>query len=98
MTQPDLFSSMGLPPVPHFDGATIDHERDTERLTKQLDSVRAWMISGHWRTLASLAELTGAPESSVSARLRDLRKPKFGCYKVERRYVKRGLFEYRVIK
>jgi hypothetical protein len=94
--QADLFSSMGLPPVPLFDGATIDHERDTERLTKQLDSVRDLMLCGKWRTLGYIAAWVGAPESSVSARLRDLRKAKFGGYTVERRYVRRGLFEYLV--
>jgi len=40
---------------------------------------------------------TSHPEASVSARLRDLRKEKFGGHVVERRAVKRGLFEYRVI-
>jgi hypothetical protein len=38
-----------------------------------------------------------APESSVSARLRDLRKPRFGGYQVERKYVFKGCFAYQLI-
>jgi len=39
-----------------------------------------------------------APEASVSARLRDLRKAKFGGYRVERQRVRegRGLYHYRL--
>lgn len=82
---------------PAFDGATFDAERDGSRLRAQLNRVLTAMRDGQWRTLAQLAESAEAPEASVSARLRDLRKPKFGGYTVERRYVSAGLFEYRVV-
>jgi hypothetical protein len=59
------------------------------------------MIDGQWRTLAEISAVIRCPEASVSARLRDLRKNKFGGYLVERRRrgaERRGLFEYRVCR
>jgi len=87
-------------PLPSlFDGITINDERDEGRLNKQLDAVRTAMLrSPEWWTLAALAGTTRYPEASVSARLRDLRKPKFGGYTVERKYVERGLWAYRVTR
>jgi hypothetical protein len=81
---------------PGFDGRTIEPEKDHERLKGQLKKVKDLMIDGQWRTLAEIAEVVGAPEGSVSARLRDLRKEKFGGYNVERRRVTGGLWEYSV--
>jgi hypothetical protein len=80
-----------------FGGETFDEGRDGERFTLQLGRVRALMLDGKWRTLAEIAEATGYPEASISARLRDLRKPRFGGFQVERRYLRRGLHEYRVV-
>ena len=80
-----------------FDGRTFEPERDTERLAAQLTRVRVVMADGCWRTLEEIAAQTGDPPASVSARLRDLRKAKFGGYRVEREYVERGLFRYRVV-
>lgn len=85
----DLFS--------RFDGATFERERDGSRLNAQFQAVFRAMADGQWRTLARIHNMTGAPEASISARLRDARKPAFGSHKVERRYVERGLFEYRLI-
>jgi len=79
-----------------FGGETYDHHRDEKRLTKQLEKVEALMRDGKWRTLKQIAHETDSPESSVSARLRDLRKSKFGGYSVEREFVERGLWRYRV--
>lgn len=92
--QLDVFApSVEAPP---FGGKTYRRERDEGRLAAQLQKVRAVMADGAWRTLAELAALVGAPEASVSARLRDLRKPAFGGCTVERAYVTRGLYRYRV--
>lgn len=83
---------------PDFDGETYDRERDHGRLNAQLSRVLTVMKDGRWHTLADLSATTGGdPEASVSARIRDLRKEKFGGYEVERRYVDRGLFEYRLV-
>lgn len=65
------------------DGATYQRPLDKLRLAGQLGRVLAVMEDGTWRTLAELAEATGDPEASVSARLRDLRKPKFGGRQVQ---------------
>ena len=79
-----------------FDGKTYDPERDRERLKTQLFNVWALMKDGRWRTLEQISARVGCPEASVSARLRDFRKRKFGGHIVEREYVKRGLFKYRL--
>jgi hypothetical protein len=84
-------------PPPAFDGATLEPERDGARLGQQLVAVSDLMRDGAWRTLAQISDATNCPEASVSARLRDLRKPKFGGFRVEREYVERGLFRYRVL-
>lgn len=87
--------------TPDFDGATYNRNRDHARLGNQMKAVRDLMLDGRWRTLDEIAWAGGTgsafPESSVSARLRDLRKPKFGGYTVERRYAGVGLWEYRLI-
>ena len=88
-----------LLPATTFDGKTYDPAHDHDRLKKQLGRVWHWTINGGWSTLAELAQLTGAPEASVSARLRDLRKPKFGGYIIDRRrrgLASNGLWEYRM--
>ena len=94
MSQPDLF-----PTLPRFDGETFAPERDDDRLRGQLAAVRALMSDGHWRSLATIAKECGYPEGSlpgISARLRDLRKNRFGGHTVERRYLQDGLWQYRV--
>jgi len=80
-----------------FDGKTYDPARDRERLKTQLFNVWSLMKDGRWRTLEQISVKVGCPEASVSARLRDFRKRKFGEHTVERAYVKRGLFKYRLI-
>jgi hypothetical protein len=81
----------------HFDGATFDPGRDGTRLTKQFSRVWEAMKDGRWRTLAQLHTATDDPEASISARMRDFRKPRFGSHDVQRRYVADGLFEYRLV-
>lgn len=84
-------------PSPDFDGVTYERERDQDRLRAQLGRVRAAMLDHAWHTLPGLSNTTGDPEASISARLRDLRKEKFGGYTVERRYLDGGLWEYRLL-
>lgn len=81
----------------NFDGATYDHARDSERLGDQMLAVYALMKDGEYRTLGQIAASTYSPESSVSARLRDLRKPRFGGHTVNRRYVGNGLYQYQLL-
>jgi len=82
-----------------FDGQTYEPEHDEDRLGKQLERVRQLVLDGEWRTLDEIGAHSGAPPASVSARLRDLRKERFGQYNVERRRrgaPKDGLWEYRI--
>lgn len=80
-----------------FDGETYVHERDGGRLARQMGRVLMLMRDGEWHTLPEIAAKTDDPPASVSARLRDLRKTRFGGHVVERIYVERGLFAYRLV-
>lgn len=79
-----------------FDGSTYDPAKDRDRLTGQLAKVYGLMKDGHWRTLAEITTAVGGSEAGVSARLRDLRKERFGKHTVERKRVDGGLWAYRL--
>jgi DNA-binding CsgD family transcriptional regulator len=79
-----------------FDGVTYEPAQDAARLTGQLDRVCNLMRDGQWRTLSEIAVRVGGSEAGVSARLRDLRKAKFGSYEVSRRRIGGGLWAYKV--
>jgi hypothetical protein len=79
------------------DGVTFSLPRDGARLAAQHHRVLARLRDGEWWTLGRLAAATGDPEASISARLRDLRKAKFGSHVIEREYVERGLWRYRLV-
>lgn len=89
--QPTIFDIQPL-----FDGDTFDPEKDQARLTGLLDRVFWLMLDGRWRTLSDIHAKVGGSEASISARLRDLRKQKFGAFLVERRRLSGGLWEYRL--
>lgn len=93
MIQPDLLSWVPPAILGQRDGETFDAARDGKRLNAQASDVFRLMQDGKWRTLSEIADATGHPEASVSARLRDLRKV---GYTVDREYVSRGLWRYRV--
>ena len=93
-----LFDVEPAPPSrsDHFDGPDVNRE-DVRRLTGQLSGVWFVMSDGRWRTVDKIVAGTGFPANSVQAQLRNLRKPKFGAYLVERRRIMQsGLYEYRV--
>jgi hypothetical protein len=77
-----------------FDGATYNQARDGVRLSSQQQRVLTLMMDGTARTLSEIAKITGDPEASISSRLRDLRKPRFGNYTIERKHVTAGVFTY----
>ena len=58
-----------------------------------------WTVvaDGEWHTLAEIAELSGVAQTSVSARLRELRDPRFGCT-VEREHLGHHQYRYRVTR
>lgn len=95
-----------------FDGADVQVS-DDPRLQTQLDVIRdllllgiypkSWKYSrelhnGGWWSLYSISVVTRFGGASISAQLRNLRKPRFGGYTVERRRVSAGYYEYRVLR
>ena len=98
----DLFSYVppALPSPPRekaFSGATYDHRFDYERLHGQLKAVFDLMRDGRWRTLSDIGTAVEGSEASLSARLRDLRKAKYGAHQIQRESVGGGLFRYRMV-
>lgn len=93
----------GIPQVPKtFDGVTIDPKSDQIRLTGQLKAVfELWegRLYRHWWSLEEIKVCIGGSEAGISARLRDLRKDKFGGHTVNKRRrgdPKNGLWEYQL--
>ncbi|AMV29318.1 hypothetical protein VT84_33290 [Gemmata sp. SH-PL17] len=91
---------------PDHDGETFDRKLDLSRLNEQTRRVFEAMRNGGWLTLLEIqlrifaATQKRDPEASVSARLRDLRKERFGGFTVERQRrgdPKAGLWEYRLV-
>lgn len=80
----------------HRDGATYDAARDYAALNAQMGRVFHEMKDGAWHTLRELAILTDDSEASISARLRDLRKEKFGAWTVERKCEPGRVWWYRL--
>ncbi len=78
-------------------GETYNPHRDKARLNRQASKVFNLMRDSNWRTLAQIAMALCEPEASISARLRDLRKTRFGGHIVERESVVGGLYRYRLI-
>ena len=86
----------GLGPL--FDGSSFEPPADEVRLSGQLARVAKAMRDGRWHTLDELVRQCGGTTASVSARLRDLRKARFGTHTIARQRVagKPGLFQYRM--
>lgn len=78
------------------DGATFDRARDGKRLNGAMLRVYLVMADRQWHTLADLAQRFRMSEASASARLRDLRKARFGGFTVERRNMGGGIWTYRL--
>ncbi len=87
------------PDCPHFDGE-YDIKKDHLRLSAQFLAVEKFMLDYRWHTLQEISGALGFPEASVSARIRDLRKMRFGAYKVDtaRSDPDSGLYLYRIIR
>lgn len=98
---PNLFD--GGPPEreePDFDGATYSKPLDKPRLTTQLAKVRHALDSGRWLTYDEIAAMEGLRVTNgIGARIRDLRKEKFGGRTVPGRRrgdPRDGLWEFRM--
>jgi hypothetical protein len=93
-----------------FCGAAYEPKLDRARLGLQIERVRAHMLSVEWITLRELKlalERKFAPalfpESSLSAQLRNLRKPEYSYRLLKRRRAGAhgpgaGIFEYRLLR
>jgi hypothetical protein len=100
--QPSLLDWVPSSILGDRDGQTFDRNRDGKPLNQQAHDVFNLMRDGEWRPLFRISQITGHPEASISARLRDLRKSRFGGYTVERKRVGGGcdgerLWLYRVL-
>ena len=78
-----------------FDGSTYDAARDEVRLTGQLQNVKQVLSDNRWHTLSEISQRIGGSEAGISARIRDLRKPKFGNHTIDRQHIGGGLWRYR---
>ena len=67
-----------------FEGPA-DNARDCDRLCGQILRVYDALYDGQWRTLDEIHNITGDPEASVSAQLRNLRKIRFGGHQIDKR-------------
>ena len=102
--QPGCMAERTAPPAvrlvtPWFEGRTFEPKVDLARLRSQQADVARAMADGGWHSLSELSERTGHPEASVSARLRDLRKPRWGSNIIQRRrHLAGALWEYRLLR
>jgi len=78
-----------------FEGATYDEALDYARLSTQIEDVLNSMLDQKWHMMQDIAESINAPEPSVSAQIRNLRKEKHGGYIIDRRRVG-NTYEYRL--
>lgn len=87
-------------PLPSlFDGPHYSDQHDAVRLSGQLARVFETMRDQVWRTVPELADIIGGSHTGISARLRDLRKVKFGGHNVDSRRrgdADAGVWEYRL--
>lgn len=82
-------------------GDSFEPEHDQARLAAQFNGVLSLMLGSQWRTLGEIAKVTGYPEASVSARLRQIRNEHGEKYEVSKRRrgdPSAGLFEYQVCR
>jgi len=80
-----------------FSGITYSAPRDGARLRRQLGIVKSIMSDGQPHTLDELSKAAACSVASASARVRDLRKAKFGAYLIGRTYISHGLWTYRML-
>ena len=85
-------------------GATFDPKQDGPRTSNQLRVVRDILSDGAWHPgpdiVAEASEILKqtCSDSSITARIRDLRKPRHGGHQIDRRrrHEGGGLHEYRM--
>jgi len=80
-----------------FDGSDYTAPRDNKRLTAQMERIFDLMNDGVFRTLRQIADITGDPEASISAQLRNFRKARFGSHTLNKKYLGNGLYSYQLL-
>lgn len=83
-----------------FSGQTYSKKHDQKRLTGQILRIYDLMQDGRWRTLAEIERVTRDPQASISARLRDFRKERFGGHELNKQPRgdrDNGLWDYQLI-
>jgi hypothetical protein len=83
--------------MPHFDGAHYNHIRDHLRLSHQHNRIFNLMLDGVWRSLQDIEKETGDTSASISAALRNMRKPRFGGHTVNKQNVGSGRWLYQLV-
>jgi hypothetical protein len=78
------------------DPARVLHPEDHTRLSGQLATVFEFLSDHRWHSLKEIAAAASCSEPSASARVRDLRKSKFGGHRIDRKRVGGGSFLYRL--
>lgn len=83
----------------NFKGSNYKESVDRPRLKRQFEIIRDLMADGLPRTLFQIRNATGFSEASVSAQLRNLRKPSFGSHTVikERKSENSGTWYYKLL-
>lgn len=84
----------------HIEINNLNHDikyapKDNSQSPVQLERVAAVVKNNGWLTLAQISAITGDPEASVSARLRELRTWKGGALNIVKRKADKHTYEYR---
>lgn len=84
--------------TPRFDGRTYDHKRDHTRLRTALEAVHDCLRDGQRWTVYELRDgvrlRTGKNHEAITARIRDLRKLKFGGHDIRKTHTGHGVYAY----
>lgn len=102
----EMFHGEDAAHIPHPDGESYKAPLDHDRIARHHIIIKNIMLDGKEHSHAELEEAIRdagyeVKDSTVSARQRDLRKPKFGAYNIIRRRVgsgKDGHFVYRLLR
>ena len=81
-----------------FDGDDYVDSRDRQRLKGQMQRVYNCLNDYRWWTVDDICRVTGDRNgASISAQIRNLRKPKFGAYIIEKEHKGNGLYAFRML-
>lgn len=85
------------PQTARFYGPELS-QADVDRLTDQMKAIYSVIRDGHWRTLREIGDATGFGEASISAQLRNMRKPEHGSLRIDKQNRGGGLWAYRLVR